>query len=549
MPSPRENRDWTRRPIRRALRIALAFVLSVLAVPSFGQLPKSASPASTSPQPLQKVDPLGRETPRGSMIGALKAGQRRDFATAALYMEQDTTQPVDRILVVRELSALRTYFKGNVDMLSNAPAGEVETGLPPGEVRAGVITVGDTTVDVLLVRVNDPVAGKIWLVSKDTVAQIPEIYAALQSQSPTGLDRFAVFVMRGKLVLAMSLRQWAGWLISIPLSWVLAVLLSFLVSLPRRTWLRLRKLPVSTIWQTPLGLPLKCITAILIHGIFVYLLAPPLLYRTYYYRFLAALLAACLAWVASKVTDQGFNEAVVYSRTHNSGGESILILMQRMTRVVMLIIAFLVVLALFGLNVKTALAGIGIGGLAIALGAQKTLENLIGGVSLLMDKAVQVGDFCKIGDRVGTVEDIGLRSLKMRTLDQNMLVVPNGLLATMQFENMKARPKLLLSQTFTLRIETKVDQLRLVLDRVKTMLDNHPSIEAGSRVRVASFVGAAFQLELFAYGQTGDWTEFTTIRQDIILKIAEIVEAAGTGFAAPTQLTYLARGTHIATVE
>ena len=114
--------------------------------------------------------------------------------------------------------------------------------------------------------------------------------------------------------------------------------------------------------------------------------------------------------------------------------------MQRLTRIVLVIIALVVALALFGLNVKTTLAGLGIGGLAIALAAQKSLENLIGGVSLLMDKAVHVGDFCQIGDQFGTVEDIGLRSLKLRTLDQNLLVVPNGLLAQMQFENM-TRPQ------------------------------------------------------------------------------------------------------------
>jgi MscS family membrane protein len=186
--------------------------------------------------------------------------------------------------------------------------------------------------------------------------------------------------------------------------------------------------------------------------------------------------------------------------------------MQKLNRVGIFIIAVLVALALLGLNVSAALTGLGIGGLAVALGAQKTLENLIGGVSLLMDKALQVGDFCKIGDRLGTVADIGLRSIKIRTLDQNLLVVPNGLLAQMQFENMKARPKLLISQNFSLRIETKIDQLRFVLDSVQTMLNEEPAIE---------------------------WTELTAIRQDVILKIAAIVEAAGTGFAAPTRLTYL----------
>ena len=216
--------------------------------------------------------------------------------------------------------------------------------------------------------------------------------------------------------------------------------------------------------------------------------------------------------------------------------------MQRLTRVVMLIIAFVTALALFGINVKTTLAGLGIGGLAVALGAQKTIENIVGGFSLLMDKAVHVGDFCQIGNRLGTVEDIGLRSLRLRTLDQNLLVVPNGLLAQMQFENMKARSKLLINQNFSLRIETQAEQLRFVLERVQSMLDEHPSIEsATSRVRVAKFAGAAFELELFAYAKTGDWMQFTAIRQDVILNIAEIVEAAGTRFAAPTQLTYLAR--------
>jgi len=90
-----------------------------------------------------------------------------------------------------------------------------------------------------------------------------------------------------------------------------------------------------------------------------------------------------------------------------------------------------------------------------------------------MDKAVHAGDFCEIGGKLGTVEDIGLRSLRLRTLDQNLLVVPNSALASMQFQNMKARPKLLISQNFSLRIETRAEQLRCVLDRVQRMLDEH----------------------------------------------------------------------------
>jgi MscS family membrane protein len=298
----------------------------------------------------------------------------------------------------------------------------------------------------------------------------------------------------------MSLAQWLGWLLSIPISVGLAWLLAFLLSVPRRIWRTVRKAPFRTIWETNLGLPLKCILAIVIHAILVYLLEPPLLYRTYYYRFLAALLVGCLSWLVGKMTDRGFELAVNRRRTTGKGGESVLLLVQRVNRIVLLIIAVVAALVLLGVNVKTTLAGLGIGGLAIALGAQKTLQNIIGGVSLLMDKVVHAGAFCELGGKLGTVEDIGLRSIRLRTLDQNLLVVPNSMLAQMQFQNMKARPKLLISQNFSLRIETRAEQLRFVLERVQRMFDEHPWVEPGtSRIRVDDVSNAAFNMELWVY--------------------------------------------------
>jgi MscS family membrane protein len=109
------------------------------------------------------------------------------------------------------------------------------------------------------------------------------------------------------------------------------------------------------------------------------------------------------------VTEACTTRSKTHTQAHRAGGESILIVMQRLTPLLILILAFVAALSLSGLNVGTARAGLGIGGLAIALAAQKSLENLIGGVSLLMDKAVHVGSLCKISNQVGTVEDIGLR--------------------------------------------------------------------------------------------------------------------------------------------
>ena len=541
----RENRSGISKSFVRTypLEIVLAaFSFLGSAAYSTAQLPKFAAKPPTHSEPSATIDPLGRQTPRSAVMGFLKYEERQDFATAAHYLQPTPGQETDLAQLARELKALQTRFRSNISLLSDDPNGTVEAGLPPGQVRAGVLAVGGSTTDVILVRVDDPASGKIWLISKETVARIPELSAQMESEGPTAADRIMPAALTGHRVLGMSLAQWLAWLLSIPISWLTAWLLSLLLSAPRRVWYKLRKVPIRTIWETPFGMPLRCIMAILLHGLFVYMLEPPLLYRVYYFRFMAALLLGCFAWLGSRITDRGFDHAVNRTRAQRRGGESILILMQRLTHVVMLISVFVAALAILGLDVKTALAGLGIGGLAIALAAQKTLENLIGGVSLLMDKAIHVGDFCQIGGQLGTVEDIGLRSLKLRTLDQNLSVVPNGSLAQMQFENMARRSKLLINQTFLLRIETQAEQLRFVVDRVQSMLNQHPTIEPGTcRVRVMSFVGAAFQLELFAYGKTGDWAQFTAIRQDVILKIAEIVEASGTRFAAPTHLTYLSK--------
>jgi MscS family membrane protein len=471
------------------------------------------------------------------MINFLKYEASGDSETASRFLELPPGETITHLTT--EVRTLYPYFQGSINLLSDDPAGTVEAGLPPGQVSAGVVMVDDLTAKVILVRVDDSVAGKIWLISQGTLASMPVLYDRLRGKKPTQASRFRLALQSGPVLLGMSSTQWFCWLLSIPVSWFLSRLATFLLSVPRRAWCKLRKLPFRTLWDTPPGMPVRCMIAILLHGFLVYLLQPPLLYRIYYVRFLAALLAGCFGWLLSRLSDQGFNEALLQARTHHRGGESILILMQRLNRVGILVIAFVVALALLGLNVTTTLAGLGIGGLAIALAAQKTLENLIGGLSLLLDKAVQTGDFCKIGDRVGRVEDIGLRSLKLRLLDQNLLVVPNGVLAQMQFENMKERPKLLISQNFSLRIETRLEQLRFVLNGVQTMLNEEPAIESGtSRVRVVNVAGAAFELELFAYGKTSDWAELTAIRQDVILKIAGIVEAAGTRFAASTRLMY-----------
>lgn len=538
-----ENRNSARRFVgRRCLppAFACAFLLLATAVQTPAQVATSAGSPETKPQVPVTADPLRRETPRRAVIGLLTYEARGDFVTAARYLEPVPGTDSDMVQMATELYALRPHFEGDIAAITDDPNGSVEAGFPPGEVRVGVVKVGSATADVLLVRVKHPQFGDIWLLSRETVDKIPQLYALVNSETPSVLDRIMPAALTTRSLLGLSLAQWLAWLLSIPLAMLLAWFVSFVVSAPRRIWRRLRRLPAKTIWQSPVGMPLRSVIAVVIHSVLVYWLRAPLLYRYYYFRLMAALLVGCVAWLVSRIIDRGYDTAVSHTRTQRAGGESILIVMQRLTRVGMLIVAVLAGMALFGINVKTTLAGLGIGGLALALAAQKTFENIFGGISLLMDKAVQVGDFCEIGGKYGTVEDIGLRSLKLRTLDQNLLVVPNGTLAQMQFQNLKARPKLLINESFLLRIETQIEQLKRVLDGIQGFLDEHPSIESGSsRIRVKTFANAAFELELWAYVKTGDWAQFTTIRQGIMLDIARIVENAGAHFAAPTRLTYL----------
>jgi len=248
----RENRQGTGKSLNWpcALHIVLSIFLFVgAAARSPAQLPTSAAPPPAKAEPAVPIDPLGRETPRRAVMSLLKYGERQDFATAARFLQPVPGENIDLVQRAKEIQALHRWFKGDIDLLSDDPNCTVEAGLPPGEVRAGVFAIGGTTVDVILVRVDDPEFGKIWLISKDTVARIPDLYAQMESKGPTPADRMVPASLRSQHLLGMSLAQWLGWLLSIPISWLLAWLLAFLLSAPRRAWYKLRKLPTSTSYR------------------------------------------------------------------------------------------------------------------------------------------------------------------------------------------------------------------------------------------------------------------------------------------------------------
>jgi MscS family membrane protein len=208
-------------------------------------------------------------------------------------------------------------------------------------------------------------------------------------------------------------------------------------------------------------------------------------------------------------------------------------LCRRTAKIFVVILAALATMQNLGYNVTSLLAGLGIGGLAVALAAQKTVEHVFGSVTLVTDAPVRVGDFCRFGDSVGTVEDIGLRSTRVRTLDRTVISIPNGEFSSMKIENFNLRDRIRLFTRLGLRYDTTADQLRLVLVEIKKILSEHPKLDPnGGRVRFIGFAANALDIEIFAFVMTTDYDEFLAIREDIFLRIMELIASSGTGFAA-----------------
>ncbi len=195
-----------------------------------------------------------------------------------------------------------------------------------------------------------------------------------------------------------------------------------------------------------------------------------------------------------------------------------------------------------GVPLLPLVASLGVGGIAVALAARPTLENLIGGVILYTDRPVRVGDFCSFGDNKGHIERIGVRSTQIRALDRTVITVPNAAFADMQIINWARCDRMLILATIGLRYETKPEQLRYVLAKLREMFLAHPEIDNDTRrIRFLGYGSSSLEVQIRVYALTRDWNEYFAIQEDVMLRVGEIVEQAGTGFAFPSQTLYVRR--------
>jgi MscS family membrane protein len=518
-----------------ALGVALWISLVPPGAAQIPGLPKLGNSNTSTPVPQEAPkDPLGRSTPRGTMNGFIRAVNSNNFALAQDYMQLTASQTSNKEALARDLNELLDrYFTQRVSTISDSPDGAVDDGLPLDREQIGPLEIGAKEFAIGLVRVKNQDTGRIWLISADTLGQVPALHGSIEK---TWLEQVMPQSLVNYKIFGISSAQIVVWAASIVIPYLLLWLISIVfIFLVRKVIHGPTSRALVDSWHARARWPLIVVLTLGSHLAAVSLLGFSLRARVIYSRVVVVLLIILCAWLVHRLVKLVFTSVPQkMKRWEQPSTRSLMLFAERVIQVLISLLAALLVLTVLGVDTNTVLAGLGLAGVALAIGARQTVENMLGGVSLLLDKAIAVGDFCKISDKLGVVEDITLRSVRLRTLEQSLLSIPASVLSQASIENFSTRKKILLRGTLRLRYGTSAAQLRSILDEIVKLLADNPKVETGTfRVRLIDFGLRAIELELYAYALTSAVPEFLAIQEEILLHVAEIVEAAGSGFARP----------------
>jgi MscS family membrane protein len=521
--------------LSRAIYFAVSLTIS-LAAPVQGALAQIAQQKTSATAPAKTAtDSFGRETPYGTVFGFLEAAQSGHYGVAAQYLQMSAArrQTEGEAMAEKLKVVMDRAFAGSLKHVSTQPEGTTQEGVSSDRQNLGTISSGDVDVELQLARVSDPAAGKIWLISSDTLTKIPELYDQVEARQVE--TRLPAWIVKHQFE-GMPLWQWLALILLIPVAGGAGWLLLVVFQIPLLWWARRHGQPELLQWRSVSG-PAWLLAGTLVHRILAAYLGMPLLQRHYYVQVTTVAVIIGANWILWRVI-RWFLQRVrsrALARGHGGTG-SLMLLGERMVKAVLVIMATFSILGILGFNMSTALAGLGIGGLAIGFGAQQTIANLFGGVSVLGDEVIRVGDVCRFGDRTGTVEDIGLRSTRVRTEERTLLAIPNGTVATINVENLSRREKMLFKTTLGFHLDTSSDHLRMVLSEIRRVLSGNPKVETASvRVRLIELAAAAINVELVCYILTQDFNVFAEVREDLLLQIMKFVEDSGASLASPSQ--------------
>jgi MscS family membrane protein len=516
------------------VRTVFFFLLSSLCA---AQILPSAKPATS---PASK-DPLDRDSPQSSVVAFLEAAHAHNYGRAWRYLDLRNMPEEQRLKGSDELARqLERILDGDtqfdVGNLSRNPEGDLEDNLPPDLDRLDTFHVNGQTLELDLERVKLHSGLSVWLFSPESVARIPLI---AQQTNTSVIERHLPLPLVNWELVGTPLWRWIGMaLLAFALAMFSEWLSRLVLWLTRQVVKRVAPNSNLTLLETFLG-PLRLLLSVSLFRAGMEWFDPSALLRLYMGRVLALLFFWGIFWLCAVIIDVIIRHLRTRLQTkYRSFSYSVLPLSGRITKIVVFVLIIAAVLSAWGYNTTTLLAGLGIGGVALALASQKTIENLFGSVAVISDRPVSVGEFCKFGGSMGTVEDIGLRSTRVRTLDRTVMTIPNGSFSTMTIENFDRKDKTLFHVTLNLKRETTLAQVREVLQSITKLLRDNPKFETGSiPVRFVGIGTYSLDLEIFIYVLTLDGDEFMKIQQDLFLALMDAVEAAGTALAVPTQAT------------
>ena len=531
-------------PTPRTKWIAIGILMAAVLAATLTGRPAHAKEGAPLPIPLPgkeagkatpapPEDPLGRSTPFGTVLGFVKAAEHDDLYRAVEYL--DTPQPPKK---ARQLAQELGEILNAVDLqnLSRKPEGNPDDGLPPGRERVGVLKTSSGSYEIFLDRVQRGTEGPVWLFADDTLKRVPQIHGEI---GVNWIERYLSASFLDARLLGYPLWRWIGVLLALPVSFAIARLAARLL------------IPViggllGRLFKRPLVYPadrLRWPVRLLVMAIVFYAISFAALSAVsrLFWGYVAATVATiALTWTCLRLIDEagGLFRGRAYSPLGSARIETEHLL-NRLAKAVVVLAGVTIVLYIAGVNLTAVLTGVGIGGIAIALAAQKYLENIFGVVTIISDKPIRVGDFCRVGEFTGAVEDIGLRSTRIRTAGRSVVSVPNGMLVTLSLENFSLRDKTLFNHRIHLGYETSADRLRAVTDGIRAMLSGDPKVEGQTaRVSVTAFRDLSIEVEVFAYIlETAD-AAFHAAQEELLLRIMDIVEANGAKFAFPPPLSY-----------
>jgi len=510
-----------------SIRFLILFLIALampVAAPVFAQ---DAEPAAPAVEP----DPLGRETPRSMVSNLIEALGRQDFERAAEYFEVPTGR--QRQTPAEQARAFQTLLDNGGSIapfagLSNDAAGKTDDELPIEHESVGHIRIDDQKLPILLNRSQDG-DRQVWRVSRDTMTQI----AAAAKRNPVAPEP----VKENEVVVAGApLKDW-GLLLGLAVMtfgglWMLSAL----------AVAGMRKLvpdPAASgayrFCEAALP-PLSLLIAVFVFYNWAETLPVSIVARQTLLRYTGIVTVIAVVWFGLRLVDAIAELAI--ARMQRSGRRqivSVITLLRRGVKILLLIFSGIGILDTFGIDVTTGIAALGIGGIALALGAQKTVENLVGSVTVIADRPLQVGDFIKVGDVVGTVEDVGIRSTRIRTGERTVVTIPNGDLSARQIENFAPRDRFLFNPTIAIAPDTSSAKLKEAIAIVQGVIAGEKNMAEGGRARLGSINDRAFNIDVFSYIDVKEFDTQVIIRENLYLTIYERLEKAGVKLAFQTR--------------